>query len=293
MFWTLLVTTLAATAPQGEGPVIRTVSVAAYTKKLEPVTDLKPEEIVVSEGKRKAPVLGVEADSRPLAAAIVIDSSAALASEYRSELVAAVVAFWKRLPAGSRVAVWTSGPPSRVVDFGGELAAAEPRLQSIAPAGKNYAIDAMLDASRALEQSGAERRVLVFVGGIDVEASRSRTGELQQAVGRAAATPMLVLIVPGVGSVPMGGQTQGAAMSWDVQGYLEQMAAAYGGSAAVVLTSQAATKKLQEAAVDLSSQYQVRYESTADARGFPKLEIRRKDVKLRVGSMGIEVARIR
>jgi hypothetical protein len=82
-------------------------------------------------------------------------------------------------------------------------------------------------------------------------------------------------------------------MSWDVQGYLEQMAAAYGGSAAVVLTSQAATKKLQEAAVDLSSQYQVRYESTADARGFPKLEIRRKDVKLRVGSMGIEVVKVR
>ena len=248
----------------------------------------------MSEGKRKAPVLGVEADSRPLAAAIVVDSSAALASEYRSELVAAVVAFWKGLPAGSRVAVWTSGPPSRVVDFGGELAAAEPRLQSIAPAGKNYAFDAMLDASRALEQSGAERRVLVFVGGIDVEASRSRTGELQQAVGRAAATPMLVLIVPGAGSVPLGGQTQGAAMSWDVQGYLEQMAAnTYGGAAAVVLTSQAATKKLQEAAVDLSSQYRVRYESTADAGGVPKLEVRRKDVKLRVGSLGIEVVKVR
>ena len=292
MLWTLLAASLAAAQTPATSPVIRIVSIGVYTGKLAPLTDLKSEEVVVSEDGRKAAVLGLEPDARPLAAAIVVDSSAAMASAYRSDLVAAVTAFWKALPQGSRVAVWTCGPPSRVVDFGTELAAAEPKLQSVAPAGKNYAFDALIDAARALEQSGAGRRVLVFVGGLDIEASVSRTSELQQAVARSAATPMLVMIVPGASMTPLGGPTQGSANSWDVQGYLEKMAASYGGSAWDVLTPQAATKKLQEAAVDLSSQYTVRYESTVGATGAPKVEIKRKGAKLRVGTRGIEVAKL-
>jgi len=292
MLWTLLVAGLAAAQAQVAGPVIRSVTIGAYTKKAEPVADLKAEEVVVTEGGRKAAILGLEPDRRPLEVAIVVDSSAAVASAYRSDLVAAVVAFWKGLPAGSRVAVWTSGPPSRVVDFGTDLATAEPRLQSVAPAGKNYAFDAMLDASRELARRGAEKRVLVFVGGADIETTRTRTAEVQQAIGQAAATPMIVLILPGGALAPIGGPTQGSSSSWDVQGYFERMAAAYGGSAADVLTSQAATNKLREAAADLSSQYRVRYESTAADSAPPKVEVRRKGVKLRVGPTQVEVAKL-
>jgi hypothetical protein len=291
MFWTLLAAAVATQAVDAR-PVVRIVTIGAYTNKLAPLADLKPEEVVVSHGGRKAAVLGIEPDARPLAVAIVVDSSAAIESVYRSELVAAVMAFWKGLPAGSRVAVWTSGPPSRVVDFGTEAAAAEPRLLSVAAAGKNYAFDALLDAARALEKEAGSRRALVFVGGLDVEASRQRTSELQQAVGKSAATPMLVMIVPGASLTPLGGATQGSTSSWDVQGYLEKMAAVYGGSSADVLTPQAATKKLQEAAVDLSSQYQVRYESSVGESGTPKVELKRKGAKLRVGGTGIEVAKL-
>ena len=291
MFWTLLAAAVATQAVDAR-PVVRIVTIGAYTNKLAPLADLKPEEVVISQGGRKAAVLGVEPDSRPLSAAIVVDSSAAIESVYRSELVAAVMAFWRGLPAGSRVAVWTSGPPSRVVDFGTEPSAAEPRLLSVAAAGKNYAFDALLDATRALEKESGSRRALVFVGGLDVEASRQRTGELQQAVGKSAATPMLVMIVPGASLAPLGGATQGSTSSWDVQGYLEKMAAVYGGSSADVLTPQAATKKLLEAAVDLSSQYQIRYESTVGESGAPKVELKRKGAKLRVGGTGIEVAKL-
>jgi hypothetical protein len=178
------------------------------------------------------------------------------------------------------------------VDFGTEPSAAEPRLLSVAPAGKNYAFDALLDAARALEKEAGSRRALVFVGGLDIEASRQRTGELQQAVAKSAAAPMLVMIVPGAALTPLGGPTQGAASSWDVQGYLEKMAAVYGGSSAAVLTPQAATKKLVEAAVDLSSQYQVRYEGTVGESGAPKVELKRKGSKLRVGGTAVEVAKL-
>ena len=293
MLWTLLAAaTIVAAQAADTRPVIRIVTIGAYTSKLAPLADLKSAEVVVSHGGRKAKVLGLEPDARPLSVAVVVDSSAAVESAFRSELVASVMAFWKGLPAGSRVGVWTSGPPSRIVDFGEEPSAAEPRLLSVSPAGKNYAFDALADAARALEKETGARRALVFVGGLDVESSRQRTSELQQAVAKSAATPMLVMIVPGASLTPLGGPSQGSASSWDVQGYLEKVAEVYNGWSAAVLTPQAATKKLQEAAVDLSSQYQVRYESIVSESGAPKVELKRKGSKLRVGRTAIEVAKL-
>lgn len=181
-----------AAAPQS---VTRSVTVAVYTKKSEPVADLKAEEVSVAEDGKKRTVLGLEPDTRPLEVAVVIDSSVSMASSYRSDLVSAVTTFWKSLAPGSRVAVWTSGPPSKVVVSGTDLATAEPRLQAVAPAGKNYALDALLDAARGMTASGDARRVLVYVGGGDIEGSQSRSAEMVRAIGQAGATPMIVLIM--------------------------------------------------------------------------------------------------
>jgi hypothetical protein len=292
----MLCTLLLAAAPlpaAATAPVMRSVTVSVYTKKAEPVSDLKPEEVVVTDGSRKTPVLGLEPDERPLAVAVVIDSSAAVAPVYRSDLVAAVTSFWRALPQGSEVGVFTSGPPSRVVDFGVDLATAEPRLQRVAPAGKNYAFEAMRDAARGLGPPGSRRHVLVYVGSGDIEAGTSRSAEAMQALGQSGATPMVVLILPGGASAALGGPTSGVSLSWDVQGYFERMAQVYRGSCAVILSSQAAMKALRDAAADLSAQYRVRYESTAD-RGTepPKVEVRRKGVKSRVGRTQIEVLKV-
>jgi hypothetical protein len=225
--------------------------------------------------------------------AVVIASSAAVAPVYRSDLVSAVVAFWKALPEGSQVGVWTSGPPSRVVDFGTDLATAETRLQAVAPAGKNYALEAMQDASRALGAPGQRRHVVVYVGGADVEASRVRSAEAMQALGQTGATPMVVLVLSGGGLGAMsGGPSSGAAFSWDVQGWFEQVARAYRGSCAVVLSTQAVLRALQEDAADLSAQYRLRYESVASAVEPPKVEVRRKGVKSRVGRTQVEVLKL-
>jgi hypothetical protein len=279
-------------AAESQAQVTRSVTLSVYTKKAEAVGDLRADEVVVSEGGRKPVVLGIEPDGRPLEVAVVVDSSAAAASSYRSDLVAAVVALWKALPADASIAVWTSGPPTRVVDFGTALAEAEPRLQSIAAAGKNYAFDAILDASRALGRRPSERRALVYVGGIDIEASTMRAAETQQAIGEALAVPLMVLVQPGGGGAALGGPTSGIATSWDVQGYVEKMTPAYGGTSWVVLSTQAAANVLKEAAAILGSQYRVRYESTAEAHGTPKVEVRRKGVKSLTGRTQVEVARI-
>jgi hypothetical protein len=287
----VLLAALAALEARAQAPVTRSLTLSVYTKKAEPVSDLRPDEVVVSEGGRKPAVLGLEPDRRPLEIAVVVDSSAAVASSYRSDLVAAVVALWKALPADASVAVWTSGPPSRVVEFGTALAEAEPRLQSVAPAGKNYAFEAILDASRALGRRPSQRRALVYVGGIDIESSPTRTAEAQQAMGQALVVPLIVLIQAGGAGAALGGPTSGIATSWDVQGYVEKMTPTYGGTSWVVLSTQAAANTLREAAAIVGSQYRVRYESTADAQAAPKVEVRRKGVKTLAGRTQVEVVK--
>jgi hypothetical protein len=292
MLHLILLAGLAPAVAQPAATVTRSVTVGVCTRKAEPVTDLQAAEVVVVEGGRKAPALSVELDTRPVEVALVVDSSSAAASAYRSDFVSAVVGFWKGLPAGSTVAVWTSGPPSRVVDFGEDLASAEPKLQAVAPGGKNYAFDALVDACRALGSRAGERRVVVYAGGADMEASQVRTAEAMRAIGQAAATPLVVLVLPGGAGAAMGGPTSGSSFSWDVQGYFERMASGYRGASWTVLSTQAVEKSLQEAAAQLATQYRVRYAGAAGDAPPPRVEIRRKGVKALVGRTQVEVAKI-
>jgi len=289
ILWSVLLAGFAASQARAAEQTTRSVTLSVYTKKAEPVSDLKPEELIVSEAGRKTTVLGVDPDHRPLEVAIVVDSSAAQASSYRSDLVASVISFWKALPSSASVAVWTSGPPSKVVDFGNGVAEAEPRLQSVAPAGKNYAFDAMLDASRELARRPSQRRVLVVLGNLDIETTRTRTGEAQQAMAQAFAVPFVILMQPGGAMAPVGGPTSGVQTSFDVRGYFETMAPSYGGACWTVLSSQAASNTLKEVAAALVSTYRVRYDGTSDQ--VPKVEVKRKGVKYQVGRTQVEVVK--
>ena len=144
-------------SPAAAVPLARSVTLSVYTKKAVPVEDLKPEEIVLSEGGRKRSVLGVERDTRPLDVALVIDTSGALAAAYRSDLVPAVIDFWKALPAGSGIAVWSTAP-AKVAEFGAEVTAADSKLRMIAAAGGNYGFDSMVEGCKDLGARGAARR---------------------------------------------------------------------------------------------------------------------------------------
>jgi hypothetical protein len=269
--------------PAPDAGAMRTVSIGAFTKKGAPVEDLAAAEVTVKEDGEKRPVASVERDQRPLDVAVVVDSSAAVAGVYRSELVSAVLGFWKSLPAGASVAVFTSGPPSLVVDFGTDSAAAEPVLQKVACSGKSYAFEAIADAGRALAARPASRRALVFVGSSGIESSQARTAEAMQGIGQAQATPMVVLLTAiGGAGTGLGGPTAGMSSAWDVEGFFKKMAEAYGGAFTSVLSAQAASKVLATAAADLTAQYRVRYESRGAATA-TTVSVGRKDVKVRTG----------
>jgi hypothetical protein len=283
MKWVLLVAVLAPVQPAAAAPLNRSVTLSVYTKKAVPVEDLKPEEILLSEGGKKRGVLGVERDTRPLDVVLVIDTAAALASAYRSDLVPAVTGFWKALPAGTGVAVWSTAP-AKVAGFGAEVEATDSKLRMIAAAGGNYGFDSMVDGCNELGARGAPRRALVYVGGGGLQTSRTGTSALMEAVGHARATPIVVLVLPaGRDGVLGGGPSSGAAYSWDVQGYFAQMSRAYFGSYVEALSTLAVTERLRQAAADLNGQYQVRYESETGPGEELKVDVKRKDVRLRVG----------
>jgi hypothetical protein len=275
----LLTLAVAAPAAGAAPPGVRSVTVAVYTKKAAPVENLDPGEISVKEDGQKRSILGVERDHRPLDVALILDSSAALGPLYRRDLVDAALDFWKALPEEARLAIWTSGgAPSKIVDFGTDRETGEQALKMVAAGGKNYTLDTIIDASRDLRSERAARRVLAIVTNTDVEASRTLIQRTFKVVARTHVTPMVVLIK--VGGKP--------AQTWDSETLFEKMGEGYGGTYEEILTPMAAGKRLGRVAVDLGSQYQVRYTSGADGPTFPEVEVERKAVEVRAGvSQGV------
>jgi len=287
MLWFVLLAAVgAADAPSA--PLTRSITIAAYTKKQAPVVDLKVEEVSLSEAGRPRKVLSVEPDRRPLDVAIVLDSGGTVAPSYRSDLVPAVVEFWKALPPGTNVALWSTAP-AKIMDFGGDLVAAEAKLRMIAAAGGNYGFDSMVDACKELGKRGAERRTIVYVGSGSLQSSITGTSALMRAIGEARVTPMAVLVLPSARGSFGGGPSGDAVQSWDVQGYFAQMSKSYQGSYVEALSTLAVSQWLRQFSADINGQYRVRFESEAGPAGAVKVELKRKDTKLRVGRTAEEI----
>jgi hypothetical protein len=287
--WLVLLATVGPSQAAASVSMNRVVTVSVYTKKLVPVGDLRAEEVRVLENGKERKVLGVEPDRRPLELAIVVDSGGTVAASYRSDLVPAVVDFWKALPPDTKVAVWSTAP-AKIVDFGGDLAAADTKLRMIAASGGNYGFDSMVDASRELGRRAAPRRVIVYVGSGSLQASRTGTSRLAHMLGETLVTPMAVLVLPSARGSFSGGPTGDAVEVFDVQGYFGQVAKAYHGAYVEALSTLAVAQWLRQFAADLNGQYGVRYDSEAGPEGELKVEIRRKDTKLRVGRSVAEIA---
>jgi hypothetical protein len=271
------------------GLITRSVSLAVYTKKLLPIADLKVDEVVVSEAGKPRKVLGMERDDRSLEVAIVVDSGGASAASYRSDLVPAVVDFWKALPADTKFALWSTAP-AKIMDFDGDPAAAETKLRMIVAAGGNYGLDSMTDACKELGRRGAPRRAIVYVGSGALQASLTGTSALMMAVGEARATPMAILVLPSARGGFSGGPSGDSVFAWDVQGYFGQLAKAYGGAYVEAISALAVAQWLKQFSADLNGQYRVRFESEAGPAGALKVEVKRKDTKTRIGRTSQEIA---
>src|SRR5882672_7455599 len=114
---TLLAFLAAQTVSAGDGEV-RSLTVTITDAKGDPVDGLAPEEVALLENGVLRDLTALEPDTRPLAVAVLVDTSAAVAPTFRLSMVEPINDFLKRLPLGSTFALWTTGDrPSKVVDY--------------------------------------------------------------------------------------------------------------------------------------------------------------------------------
>src|SRR5512145_1385391 len=124
-----------ALAQAAATPVQKTLSVTAVDESGQPVQGLSADEVAVLENGVAREATRFELDQRPLDLAVLIDTSQPMASLFRLNVLDAVVQFLRKLPPGSKFAVWTTGDrPTKLVDFGDDPAVAERALRHVIPA---------------------------------------------------------------------------------------------------------------------------------------------------------------
>ena len=131
------------------------------------VPDLRAEEVRVLENGEPRELAGFERDERPLAAVLVLDTSAGAAQVFRTQAFDAVWTFVSRLPAGAKCTLWTSGDrPHKLGALEGERKDVDKKVgQGFALEGANALMDTVVEAAVALARESGKRRALVVLSG--------------------------------------------------------------------------------------------------------------------------------
>jgi hypothetical protein len=188
-----------AALPAGEATATRAVLVSVIDKSGRMVQDLAAAEVTVKENGQAREVQRVERDGRPLAVAVLLDSSAGLGGLFRSDLVDPVMDFLETLPAGADRMLMTIGTPPTVVDLA-DPAGARAALKAKVPFGKVSLYDGLADASRRLGQKKGTRRVVITITSESFGAD-DRALALQE-LGRAAPLVLLIQFGPSGAYLP-------------------------------------------------------------------------------------------
>jgi VWFA-related protein len=246
-----------AKAPDSE---IRALTVTLLGEKGEEVQDVSAADVALVENGLHRDIASFARDTRPLTVAILVDTSAAVGSAYRLNVVEAVVGFVSRLPEGTRYSIWTTGDrPTKVVDYTGDRGAAGAALRRVAPQGGNYTLDALAEASADLAKLAREgdRTAVVAVTGYGPEFSYR---DKQQAADEAEPRADLFLSV----------QVDAGGGDFDIRTRLsyalERLATASGGRADQVLSYMGVDSSLRKLSAHLASAYRLRYATLPDLK---------------------------
>ena len=280
----LIAALLVQAAPPALETETRTIAFSVVDDKDEAVRTLAADDVAVQENGVARPLRRLELDPRPLAIAVILDTSVTMAPHYRLYLVDAVLQFLLRLPEGTRYAVWTTGDrPTKVFDWGNNRAAAAKALRRVAPQGGNTLLDALVEASRDMKSREDARTAMVVVTGMGVGFAGY---DRRQVVDELQKLPVAVLAVEvdEDRTLPsMGASDQTSGMDYDY--VLSTLAKSSGGVRETVLAPMGIERALKGIAAQLTSQYRLTYAGTAAARP-PKVEVTVAfpGVKVRMGA---------
>jgi VWFA-related protein len=248
------------------------------------VGDLRKEEVQVLENGEARELVGFSRDRRPLAVALVLDSSDSAAGVFRVHAYDAVSTFLAALPAGSRCTLWTTGDrPRRLGALEGDAAAVDKKVgQAFAFGGANTLLDALVEAGQDLERASGRRRALVAVASASSGYSGWTPREVFDRVRRAGARILSVQYSQGAGgpsapAVGLSGPRDANSLtmvgSSDHERMLASLGRATGGRFESVGAALGVRGALAGFARDLEGQYRLRYVS-ASGKGPRRVEVR-------------------
>jgi len=266
----IFLTALLLAAPAGvqspSAAETRTLSLSITDEKGPALLGLAPEDVALLENGVARDIVSFAPDERPLTVAVLVDTSEAVRTAYRLNVVAAVTGFLAGLPSGSRFAVWTVGErPTKRVDYTDDVKVAEQSLQRIAPAGGSTLLDALLEATKDLRKKEGERNAVVVLSAVGPEFSSAyRERVVSEAPG--PDTTFFSLMVE-----------EGATDIENRNNYdyvLERLAKKSGGMFEVTLSPMSLDKEMQKLLGGLKGQYRLTYATV------PELKQRKLEVKV-------------
>jgi len=280
----LIAALLSQEASPPTAPEARTVLFSVVDSKGQPVRTLGPEDVAVQENGVARSLERLQLDQRPLAIAVVLDTSVTMAPHYRLYLVDAVLQFLLRLPEGTRYTVWTTGDrPTRVYEWGDNRAAAARALRRVIPQGGNTLLDAMIEASRDLKDREDARSAMVVVTGMGI----GFTGyDRRHVVDEVQKHPITVLAIEvNEDGAPTGLGSSDHVTGVDYDYVLATLAKSSGGARETVLSAMGIERALRGIAAQLTSQYRLTYASAATGRDAKvEVTVALPGVKVRTGA---------
>jgi VWFA-related protein len=261
---------------------VRTLDVWVTDSKGSAVRGLVPEEAAVMENGVARSVTRLEEDRRPLTVAVIVDSSAPMATFYRLHLVEPIVQLLNQLPEGSRFAVWTTGDrPQKIADWSDDVAAASRALKRVAPQGGNTVIDAIVEATADLRQKESERSAVVVVSGVGIGFTNF---ERRQAVEKAQSGGATFMVVQ-FDETGEPSQAAGDAVTrLDYDYVFDNVTRQSGGLREITMSAMGVPRALEKVAEALKTPYRLSYTTVPDLKE-RKVEVRvaRPGVKVRTG----------
>jgi VWFA-related protein len=268
----LLLAQASTVAPDVE---VRALTATVLDQDGEPVEGLGQEDVALSENGVVRDITSFRPDRRPLTVAVIVDSSQAVASEYRLNVVDAVSGFVSRLPSGTRYAIWTTGDrPTKLLDYTEDPAEAAPALGRVAPQGGNYMLDALAEASKDLKKNQREgdRTAVVAISGTGPELSyldKWRSADVAE-----ENADLFLLLQVDVGGA---GFQERAKLSY----VFDRLAEASGGEYDLILSYMGADSGLRKLSPYLRAGYRVAYATVP--------EVKKREVELTVARPGTDV----
>lgn len=254
---------------------VRTVTASIVDSKGAPVSGLTRDDLAVMENGVAREVASVNPDTRPLALALLVDTSEEIAADFRLHVIDALAEFLERLPDGTRFTVWATGDrPTKLTDLGDDVPAAVAALRRAFLSGGNTLLDALVEATRDLKKEEGSRTAVVVVTGLTTNFSnRDRFTSAREA--RNAADLFLAV------QYQEGSADNEARADY---GYvLDTLTRQTGGSLEEPVSSMGVGAALQRLTSVLRSRYQIRYATLSDLKDRKiQVQVARPGVKVQV-----------